>query len=533
MSDVNSYFKLYQNENGIEAEFFPPEGNGVRLKIDDVTKYLGKMMIEGYDLKSVNDAITSCTIPVKIHLSNKTGYPVNEYMEVIFSPDRMFAICRFYPKSNLGSSLSKEDIMDELKRYGVKFGILDEAINKYIDNPVYCTGIIMAKGDKPVEGSDAEIQYFFQTDRVAKPHYNEDGTVDFHKLDNINHIHSGDVLAKLKPEDPGKPGMDVCGNKVLPRKVLRLVLKHGKNITMSEDGLKITSDVDGHVTLEGDRVFVSDVYIVGADVDATTGDIEYNGSIEVKGNVRTGFKLSAEGNIEIKGVVEGAEITAKGDIVLHRGVQGMGKAVLKAGGNIISKFIESANVSAGGYVETDTILNSKVSAKGNVNVRGRNGSIIGGTVRATNLIEASIIGSTMGTATVVEVGHEPHIQDIYINAKKEISNLNAEREKVIQVVSLLKKKSQEGQLDKQKTAMLVSALNNIKQIDEKIIKETETIDEVIVKMEENRSAKIIVNRDVFPGAKIVISGDYILVHDAISHCQYNKSQGEIKAFPLY
>ena len=44
-------------------------------------------------------------------------------------------------------------------------------------------------------------------------------------------------------------------------------------------------------------VMVSDIYRVPANVDPSTGDIEYNGTVEVAGNVATGFKVKAEGDI--------------------------------------------------------------------------------------------------------------------------------------------------------------------------------------------------------------------------------------------
>ena len=52
------------------------------------------------------------------------------------------------------------------------------------------------------------------------------------------------------------------------------------------------------------------------------------------------------------------------------------------------KFIESAeNVSAGGSIEADSILHSKVTAKSTIKASGRNGLIIGGDVKAVNMIE--------------------------------------------------------------------------------------------------------------------------------------------------
>ena len=63
---------------------------------------------------------------------------------------------------------------------------------------------------------------------------------------------------------------------------------------VSEDKLKLISKVDGHVTLENDKVFVSNVLEL-VDVDASTGDINYSGSVMIKGNVLAGFSVKAAG----------------------------------------------------------------------------------------------------------------------------------------------------------------------------------------------------------------------------------------------
>ena len=138
------------------------------------------------------------------------------------------------------------------------------------------------------------------------------------------------------------------------------------------------SDVSGNVTLVSDEVFVSDCYEVPADVGPSTGDISYDGSINVKGNILTGYKVEASGDIYVNGAVEGATLIAGGKIVLNRGIQGMGKAMMKAEGDVISNFIESANVEAGGKIITDAIMHSNVTAKDSIEVNGRRGMVAGG-----------------------------------------------------------------------------------------------------------------------------------------------------------
>ena len=532
MSCKNSYFQMIIGENDIAMRYYPPVDGGESLKIDEVIDYLTRHHIEGYDLKIINETIMTAQNPIKITISNEKTFAIDEEMQVKVTPDKMYAIARFYPPSEGRKRADADEFERDLSVLKITNGVVYDALKKHQENPEYCKNVIVALGTKPVQGKNASIEYKFQTDKKAKPRLNEDGTVDFHHLDNISHVSKGDVLAVLTKEDPGVPGKDVFGAVVKPAKVERLTLKHGNNIELSEDGLRLISMVDGHVALEGDRVFVSDNYDVPADVDNSTGDIEYNGSITVKGNVRTGFSIRAEGNVEIMGVVEGANIYAGGNIILHRGIQGMGRGKIVCRGNLVSKFIESAEIQVEGYIETDTILHSNVSAKGDIYVRGKNGNIIGGKVCSRCLIEATRIGSTMGTATEVEVGVDPAMMKRVNELKMLISEKAEERKKIDQALQLLRKKQDLGMLEPEKKPLLPSLTKNIIIIDSDVKKMTDEYDEITKILSENVNAKIQVIGDVYSGTKVSISGDYIFIHDNQSHVRFKKQKGEIISSPF-
>ena len=51
---------------------------------------------------------------------------------------------------------------------------------------------------------------------------------------------------------------------------------------------------------------------------------------------------------------------AGGDIIIAKGMNGMGKGVLNAKGNVVAKFLENATVTALGYVSSESILHSTV-----------------------------------------------------------------------------------------------------------------------------------------------------------------------------
>lgn len=528
MECKNSYFQLVIGERNVSMNYYPPVAGGETLAIDEIIEYLDEHGVKNYDIKMIHETMATATKPVKIKISDDTAYQVDEIMKVKVTPDKMYAIARFYPPCEGRSRIDMDEFERDLVALKITNGIVFDALKRHISNPEYCKNIIVAMGTKPVQGTKASIEYKFQTDRKAKPRLKDDGTVDFHHLDNISHVKKGDVLAVMTKETPGKSGMDIYGVEVKPAKVERLTLKHGNNIELTEDGLRLISQVDGHVTLEGDRVFVSNNFDVPADVDNSTGDIEYNGSVTVKGNVRTGFSINAKGNVEVFGVVEGANIYAEGDIILHRGIQGMSKGRLECKGNLISKFIESAEVQVDGYIETDTILHSYISAKGDIYVRGRNGNIIGGRVRSTTYIEATRIGSTMGTMTEVEVGTDPSVSSRMHEIKELICEKTEEKKKLEQLVSLLRKKQDAGLLEYDKLPIIHSSMKNMILLDTKIKKLSEEYDELSELIAGNKNAKIQARSDVYSGTKVVIAGDFILIHDDLAHVYFKKEKGEIK-----
>ena len=532
MEYTNSFFRLFMSERGVMMRVYPAQNGGEKLNIDEVLEYLRQQKIEDFDIKVINDAINNAKEVTDVRITVKTSYEIDEKMDVKITPDKMYAVVKFYAPSGDGDNLSETEIYQELRDKKVTNGILDVMIKKHVEAPEYCKNMVIAKGKPAVNGQDAVIDYKFNVDRKAKPRLNEDGTVDFHQLDNINHVKKGELLAVLTPADPGTPGKDVCGNQIAPTTVKRMVLKYGNNIELSEDGLEMYSMVDGHVTLEGDRVFVSNNYNVPADVDTSTGDIDYRGSVTVMGNVRTGFTLKAEGNVEIFGVVEGATIEAGGDVILHRGIQGMSKGTIRAAGNVISKFIESANVIAEGYIETDSILHSDVSAKGDIYVRGKNGSIIGGNTRSSVLIEAATIGSPMGTTTAVEVGTDPAVKDRVNYLKQTISEKTEEKDKLDKVLLALRKKREMGTLEEEKVPLIASTTKTVIKLDSEIRIMTKEYESLLNELETNKAAKIKVIKDINPGTKVSISEDYILIHERLSHVMYKKDRGEIKAMPF-
>ena len=380
---MNGYFQLVVVPNGTGVKVFAPTEGGTAITVSDIRDYLDQRSMT-YDVVKLDEAVQKPDGSAVLFNSQQV-MPERESYRLTVSDDGMTATAYFYPPSDgtKGEEMTADEVKKDLKFKSITYGVLDANIDAYFAKRTYCTEIVLAQGKPVREGKDAHIEYLFNTSTSAKPQMKEDGTVDFFSLDLISHCQEGDVLAKLTPEDPGEDGWNIFDKPVTPKKVQVLKLKGNKNCTISEDGLTMSAAVNGHVSLYNSEVSVSNVYTVQG-VDASTGNIEYEGSVVVNGDVESGFSVKANGDVEVKGSVGAASIRAKGNVVLVRGMNGGTSGEIVAGGNVVTKFLEGANVKAGGSVSAESIMRSTVQAGTEVYVDGKRGFIAGGIIKEIN-----------------------------------------------------------------------------------------------------------------------------------------------------
>ena len=530
MKYKNGFFQLEQKEDGTYLKFFPPVQGGNPINLDDILYYLHKIKYEEFDARSVKAALDAVQdVPTEYKLTEEKLYTENEYMRIEVNHKRTKATVKFYPPSSKGKLMKREEIMGDLEHMGIRHGIIERNIDIYLKQRQFCTEFVIAKATLPVQGKDAEITYHFDVDKIAKPKIKEDGTVDFHQMDNINHIEEGTLLATLQPAVLGKPGTDVMGGIIKPNKVDVKTLKHGHNIHLTDNDTKMYSDVAGHVQLTGDKVFVSNTYEVPADVGTTTGNVTYDGNVHVKGNVITGFKIEAKGDIIVDGVVEGATLIAGGQIVLRRGIQGMNRGVLKAEGDIVTRFIENSEVISGGSVSTDAIMHSTVIAKGDVISTGKRGLINGGSVRSESNISMKEAGSTMGTKTFLEIGMDPALLEEYQELDKRVVEMTEEIEKHNRIVGVYANKVKKGEkLPEDKMKQYQIAKKSVELLRQNIENAEQRSEELRLEMDSHSKGRIKISDMAYPGVKITITGANYFVRSEMRRTQFVKDRATIK-----
>ncbi len=531
--DRNGYFELESKENGTFLRIIAPEGNGQKASLEWLITYLDKQKVEYGSLNKLKTCFEQASKGESVCISENSTIPFSGWCEYSVSTSGMQVQMTMFPHMIGREDPTIDDIAKDLTNIRVAYGVNVNLIKAILGAKRYFETFIIAKGKDPRDGKDAVLTYNFNTEIDTTPKINEDGTVDFHQLDVINKVKAGDVVATIEKEDPGDSGINVYGQEVKPKKVYKKNFRFGKNMHVSADGTQLISDVTGHVSLAGDQVFVSNEYVVEADVDTTTGDINFDGNVRVRGAVRSGFKVKATGNVTIDGVVEAAEIEAGGDIVLARGISGQGRGTLLSEGSIISTFIENATVTAKKKLEVDAVLHSRISVGESILAKGRSGSIIGGHTRAGVMITAKEIGSKMGTNTIIAMGSDAEEFKRVSELQERIDNETKDKEKIIQLVEMLKiKKMKDGGLDPKLMEQLQNATKSMVLLGNSIESNMEELTKINSCLHNSDDARIKIERSIFQGVKLEFGQDAMFIRDRVDHCQYVKKGADITMIAL-
>ena len=527
----NGYFRLVRDDTGYGVALYQPKSGGEEIQLGELLEYLDGHGI-AYDRKRIEMLLLDEKDAV-CHLG-KGGCPViPETYALSVSEDGMHAMVRFIAPSETGERMECNDFLKDLQFRNISYGIqMGNLQDHFQSEGIFCTDIPLAKGREPVPGVDAKIEYLFETDPHRRPAQREDGSVDYFNLNTINQCKKGEVLARIIPEQPGVEGHDIYGKAIAPRTAKPSFLKFGRNIVLSEDKRAISAAVDGHVTLVDDKVFVSEVFEV-KNVDVSTGNLEFEGSIQISGNVAENFEVKAGGNVIIGGLVEGAKVVAGGNIIIAKGMNGMSKGFLRAGGDVVAKFLENTRVVAGGYVQAEAILHSKVSAGSEVTVEGRRGLVVGGYVQAAKRITAKNIGASMGANTILEVGVNPLIKTQYNRMQKAIAENTKTIKNAEVILHNFRDKLKKGEQCNE------SQLKYMKSVATLVEEKTAELEQMNLRMERIRQmmeiqqqAAVVVNDEILQGTTIIIGDASKTIQTGYHYCRFVREQGEIRMVPL-
>jgi uncharacterized protein (DUF342 family) len=534
--DKDGYATVKIYKQGVFLAVVAPVGNGKKVKLDDVAKklsYRGISQVEQSRIKSIVEKASGSSELI----SNQKPRPNMEAsMLTDVSADRMRANVTLIPAKPGGRDLEVQDVANALKSIGVVYGIKEDLIKKYLDEEKFNVPFAAAEGDPPVNGKAAEIRYHVRTEKSLNFREDATGRVDYKDLDLIENVVVGQLLAEKIPAQPGKFGRNLYGMMLPANDGRDLELKQGKGTILSEDRTRLTAEVNGQVLYTLGRLSVETVYRINGDVGIKTGNVTFLGSIIITGNVEDNFHVKAAGNIEIFGTVQKSVVEADGDIIVRQGITGREEARIEStGGNIVAKFIQNATcITDKDILVQEGIMHSNLMAGGRVLCKGKRAQIVGGTIQATKLIAAKIIGSPANPQTDLIVGNNPKIQKQIKEYEDKKSENQAKKDQLIKTLKTLKarKETDPASFTQENEQHLQKLSAADKKLEKRIEEYNQEINTLIAYMEEQSAhGRVSVEKTLFGGVTIKIKNAEFKVKNEVKFKTFLEENGQIRQLP--
>ena len=365
--------------------------------------------------------------------------PMDAQVYLKVSKDKIHAWMIVFPPVNGGSDVTEMKIQEYLEKNRVIYGVNKPLVTAIAGKKQYLHIFEIARGEEVIDGTDGYVKDMFSRSSQIRVQENEKGRVNFKELNNIRSVHKNDVICEIHYPIEGTDGRAVDGRILNARKGVQPKIPKGKNTVFNEDKTLLIADKDGELQFKDGSFNVNELLTISGDVDVASGNITFSGDVLIKGDVREGFAVRAEGSITIEGTCEGAELNADGDITIVHGMTGGGKGSIHAGGNIKCLFLENCHAFADGDIEVDLVMYSELSSGGNITVTGKKGSVTGGKLIAGKAITADIIGAPSNTAlkTDVVLGAAPELIKNHSNTAHNLKEVSDKLFKVNQDINYI------------------------------------------------------------------------------------------------
>ncbi len=352
------------------------------------------------------------------------GTPDNEKIEVFVSADEMEACVEI--RCSLDEYVSCEEIQTCLKNSGVVKGLLNKEIERIVEEKRYRETIVVAKGKPAQRGRDGWYEFFFQTNMDRSPVIMPDGSADYRNVRWYELVEAGQKIALYHEAGCGTAGYTVTGKIVAPRKGEEKSVLRGKGFQLMPDGVTYTAAYSGKIELiDNIKIMISRLCIVDT-VSLSTGNIDFDGCVYVRGNVGAGVVIQATEDVIISGFVEAAVIRGGGEVLLRQGANGAGSGLIQAGKKVMGKFFEAIQVISGGDILANYCLNCNLYAKESIIIKGKEGMLVGGVAQAVREIRATNVGNRAIIKTFLKLGMDDTLLQEKANVEKEIAEVNEE-----------------------------------------------------------------------------------------------------------
>lgn len=509
---------------------------------------LGQIIADALEIIEENPPLPTLemdqeTVPDPI-LTSAVGERIDATCTVEVSEDKMHAELVITAAKG-GRHLETTDVTAALTEKNVIRGVEFQWISRLVKEAEHAApgaevrGIV-AEGKAPAPGIPSQFEFVLVPfeDRILQPQTRPDGTLDMHNLGDIDVAEVGDSLVRRIPAKPGEPGFDVLGNEIPSQAPPDIPFEVGDGTEISPSDPHLLIAKRHGVPLKLKHGMKVDEVLVVTDVDIHTGNLDYDGSVMVRGDVKNGMCVTATSDIYVNGFVENAHVLAQGNVVVKQGIIGKANATKDPQGkdaedacyvkgkNIMASFSQHAFLEAEEKVELGAqLLHCHVLRCTELHVGDeikRKAKMVGGFANIAREAHIGILGSIAGTSTLLQFDVEAQpiqlqVAELQKNLESKLETINGLMEAIL---TLKKMKPSQELMEKMRKAK-----NTVEQLREEADALIQKIEETQKKLEPiKKQIRLHIFGAAYPGVELkFLDVDYRFKEER-KQCQFGISQ---------
>ena len=428
-----------------------------------------------------------------------------------------------------GQAVTLSNILLALQQQGIIYGILLEQISTAV-MAGECDRLLIANGQRMEPGTAGYFDNLLLKKEQQLLQADENAVVRYSDLSHLVLVKKGDPLLRRISPLPSTDGINLKGQVVLAPMVPKIEFAEitpGAERDPSDQNLLVAACA-GQPVITRNGAFVNAILEV-ENVCLKTGNISFDGTIRVKGDIEAGMHVKVSGDVIVLGMVETAEIVAGGNVAIKGGM--IGRANLKSGVHALP--VDAARIECGGSVQALFIENVRIKVGDSIVIDGharnceliarkqilvgksgyKNSHLAGGTAQATQLIKVLNLGTSNGLKTIVQVGSDPDLMQEMAAKDGLLQRKMNELDQTLKLVAHFKQNPQKnvgGIGDKIETTRKQQAIDIFALIEVK--------KELAAKFELTQQAQVEVAESLFEGVEIRIGKHVLKINDQRGAC---------------
>ena len=334
----------------------------------------------------------------------------NDLIKFQISPDQMLATITGFNKNlynNPNISIDLKWVKAQMHAATVTLAMpeeLEAPIAEAIEKRADLNGLVCCQGSAGRAGKGIYLHHTYKDAASRVQGDIEGASLDLRMLQQRSTVVAGQIVAEIRFKEAAIAPRNIFGidlPALSPSETLEVHVGEG----LTRSGLyAFIAQRDGIPVIEGANISISPTLVHQGDVNLSTGNLVFDGPIEIHGNVETGAIIHGTGNVIVHGTISGAQISVKGDLIVDAGISTGTTGQVVVGGSITTQFIEQSTIICQGDITVRTaIMNSMIYCSGKVEVAA-GGLISGGNLVVLGTMTTGSFGSARGSITTANVG---------------------------------------------------------------------------------------------------------------------------------